>query len=90
MEVFNLTFEEVSLEQEIHKLEESLIMQALQAADGCLLEAARYLQLRSEGALKFILRRHPNLRPYVQATAQRTTDQERDRKAELIVVSRVQ
>lgn len=52
----------ISLEHEVHQLEERLIAQALIAADGSLLEASRLLQLRSEQALKFILRRHPQLR----------------------------
>lgn len=88
MSILNPTHKGVSFEREIHRLEESLILQALIAADGSLLEAARYLQLRSEDALKFILRRHPSLRNMVGVSLK--TDQGQDRKEGLVVAALVQ
>lgn len=89
MNVLSPTFQGVSLEQEVHKLEESLVMQALMAANGSLLEATRYLHLRSEDALKFILRRHPKLYVFV-VTAPEKNDQGQDHKGQLIVAALVQ
>jgi hypothetical protein len=57
----NSTGATVSLEQAVHELEETLIKRALLQACGSVYEASKLLGLRSEGALEFILRRHPAL-----------------------------
>ncbi len=55
--------EGVSLEAAVAELESRLIRAALRQAKGSTYEASALLGLRTEEALLFILRRHPEIRP---------------------------